>query len=87
MTTPIAATQNSDRNTKVAKKPTRQKQLYKMLTRKSGVTIAQLQQTFGWQPHTTRAAIYAQRKAGRVVDRAETDKGSIYRIVEMQGNQ
>ena len=82
MTKPNLPTQNSDRQTKVAKKLTRQKQLHKMLTRKSGVTIAQLQKTFGWQPHTARAAISAQRKAGRVVDRAETDKGSVYRIVE-----
>ena len=87
MTKPNLPTQNSDRQTKVAKKLTRQKQLYKLLTRKSGVTIAQLQKTFGWQPHTTRAAISAQRKAGCVVDRAETDKGSVYRIVEVQGTR
>ena len=87
MTTPNAATQSSKRTGKVANKLTRQKQLHTMLTRKSGVTIAQLQKTFGWQPHTARAAISAQRKAGCVVDRLETDKGSVYRIVEAQSTQ
>ena len=85
MTKPNTAIQSSKRTGKVAKKLTRQKQLHKLLTRKSGVTIAQLQKTFGWQPHTARAAISAQRKAGCVVDRVETDKGSVYRIVELQG--
>ena len=87
MITPNAAAKNSDRITKVAKKLTRHQQLRKLLTRKSGVTIAQLQNTFGWQPHTARAAISAQRKAGCVVDRAETEKGSVYRIVEVQGTR
>ncbi|MFC6637007.1 DUF3489 domain-containing protein [Sulfitobacter sp. JBTF-M27] len=71
----------------VVKKPTRQAQLHKLLTRKSGVTIAQLQKSFGWQPHTARAAISAQRKAGCVVARTVTDKGSVYRIVAGQGDR
>ena len=87
MTIPKATAQSSGKTAKVAKKLTRQKQLHKLLTRKSGVTIAQLQKTFGWQPHTARAAISAQRKAGCVVDRAETEKGSVYRIVEVQGTR
>ncbi|WP_170610833.1 DUF3489 domain-containing protein [Ruegeria arenilitoris] len=87
MTTPNAVAQSSARTTKFGKKLTRHKQLHRMLTRKSGVTIAQLQKTFGWQAHTARAAISAQRKAGYVVDRLETDKGSVYRIVEEQGTQ
>ena len=79
-----ATTQNSSRTGTAANKLTRQKQLYKMLTRQSGVTIAQLQKTFGWQPHTARAAISAQRKVGCVGDRVKTKTGSIYRIVEAQ---
>ncbi|MEM9912089.1 MAG: DUF3489 domain-containing protein [Pseudomonadota bacterium] len=81
------ATQGSKRTGRVANKPTRREQLHKMLTRKSGVTIAQLQKTFGWQPHSARAAISAQRKSGYVVDRMETDKGSIYRIAEKQATK
>lgn len=87
MTKPNAGPQRSTRNGQAANKLTRQKQLHKLLTRKSVVTIAQLQKTFGWQPHTARAAISTQRKAGCVVDRAETDKGSVYRIVEAQSTR
>ena len=65
-----------------AKKPTRQAQLRKMLTCKSGASIAQIQKAFGWQPHTVRAAISAQRKAGFEITRSDTDEGPVYRIVE-----
>ena len=62
-------------------KATRATQLRKMLTRKNGATIAQLQQAFAWQPHTARAAISSLRKAGAVVERTDAPKGSVYRIV------
>ena len=62
-------------------KATRSVQLHKLLARKSGVTLAQLQKTFGWQPHTARAAISAQRKAGCQIERSDSDKGSVYRVV------
>ena len=75
--------QNTPQNAKAARgKPTRGAQLRRLLKRKSGVTLAQLQTTFGWQAHTARAAISAQRKAGWVIDRSDSDKGSVYRIVE-----
>lgn len=66
----------------VKAKITRQTQLLKLLNRKSGVTIAQIQRAFGWQPHTARAAISTQRKAGFAIERSESDKGAVYRIVE-----
>lgn len=87
MTTLNSTIEKTARPKRAAAKQTRQKQLRKMLTRKSGVTIAQLQKTFGWQPHTARAAISAQRKAGCLVDRTETNKGSVYRIIEPEGTQ
>ena len=62
-------------------KATRSVQLHKLLARKSGVTLTQLQKTFGWQPHTARAAISAQRKAGYQIERSDSDKGSVYRVV------
>ncbi len=62
-------------------KPTRQEQLTKLLNRKSGASIAQIQKVFGWQPHTARAAISTLRKAGTVIERSDTDKGAVYRIV------
>lgn len=61
---------------------TRSAQLHKLLTRKSGVTVSQLQKAFGWQPHTARAAISAQRKAGYEIERSDSDKGSVYRVVK-----
>lgn len=62
-------------------RPTRQEQLSKLLKRKSGATISQLQSAFGWQPHTARAALSTLRKAGTAIERSETDKGSVYCIV------
>jgi hypothetical protein len=53
-----------------------------MLTRKNGATIAQIQLAFSWQPHSARAAISSLRKAGAVVERTDTPKGSVYRIVQ-----
>ena len=66
----------------IKSKPTRQQQLSKMLTRKSGATISQIQKTFGWQPHTARAALSALRKGGKAVERSTTEKGSLYRIAQ-----
>ena len=60
---------------------TRQAQLHRMLCRQSGATIVQIQKAFGWQPHTARAAISAQRKAGSVVVRRDGEKGPVYRII------
>ncbi|MEM9128433.1 MAG: DUF3489 domain-containing protein [Pseudomonadota bacterium] len=60
---------------------TRQQQLQKLLSRKSGATIAQVQKAFGWQPHSARAAISMMRKAGHTVERSGSDKGTVYRIV------
>lgn len=62
--------------------PNRQQQLVRLLDRKSGASIAQMQEAFGWQPHTARAAISTLRKAGFAVDRADTEKGAVYRVVE-----
>jgi Protein of unknown function (DUF3489) len=73
------------KNPKAAKpkstKVTRPAQLHKLLTRKSGATIAQIQNAFGWQPHTARAAISGLRKRGETVQRSDAAKGSVYRIL------
>ena len=69
-------------NAKAVKaRPARQEQLAKLLSHKNGATIAQMQKTFGWKPHTSRAAISTLRKAGFPVERTDTDKGAVYRIV------
>lgn len=61
---------------------TRQQQLAKLLERKSGATIQQIQAAFGWQPHTAQAAPSTLRKAGFAVVRADTDNGAVYRIAK-----
>jgi len=60
----------------------RPEQLRKLLRRKSGASIAELQEIFGWQPHTARAAISGLRKAGEAIERRSCGNGSIYRIVK-----
>ncbi|MFQ6552525.1 DUF3489 domain-containing protein [Aestuariibius insulae] len=62
-------------------KPTRSAPLTRLLRRKTGASMAQVQAAFGWQPHTVRAAISAQRKAGHWVERTPNDTGPVYRIV------
>ncbi|WP_424338021.1 DUF3489 domain-containing protein [Jannaschia helgolandensis] len=64
-----------------AAKTTRSAQLRKLLVRRNGVMIAQIQTAFEWQPHTARAAISGLRKRGEIIERSETAKGSVYRIV------
>lgn len=59
---------------------TRQQQLTKLLDRKSGASIAQIQKAFSWQPHTARAAISTLRKSGIAIERSETANGSVYCI-------
>ncbi|WP_424831400.1 DUF3489 domain-containing protein [Ruegeria sp.] len=61
---------------------TRQQQLQKLLSHKSGATIAQIQKAFDWQPHSARAAISVMRKAGHTIERSGSDKGTMYRIVK-----
>jgi len=60
----------------------RPEQLRKLLRRKSGASIAELQEIFGWQPHTARAAISGLRKAGEAIERHSVRNGSISRIVK-----
>ncbi len=62
-------------------KTTRPVQLRKLLTRKCGATIAQIQTAFGWQPHTARAALSGLRKRGEIIIRNEAPRGPVYRIV------
>ena len=87
MTVSEIAQEKSDGAGTAMRRPARQAQLRKMPSRKSGASIAQIQKALGWQPHTARAAISAQRKAGCEIARSDTDKGSVYRIVDQGGDQ
>ncbi|SEV91483.1 Protein of unknown function [Cognatiyoonia koreensis] len=58
-------------------------QLIKLLSRKSRADVVSISEKFGWQPHTTRAALSGLRKAGFDVAKENTGSGSPirYRIV------
>lgn len=81
--TDMTSSRAANAGIKPARKTTRREQLNKLLTRKSGATIAQIQKAFGWQRHTARAAISAQRKAGHTIERDDSGKGPVYRIVKV----
>lgn len=63
--------------------PSRRDQLLRMLSTKNGTDIAAISATFGWLPHTTRAALSGLRKAGYAVvtEKRSDGKPSRYRIV------
>jgi hypothetical protein len=47
------------------KGPSKKTQLIKLLSRKSGADAKAISAKFGWQPHTTRAALSGLRKVNR----------------------
>lgn len=53
-----------------------------LLKRVDGATLAQMVESTGWQPHTTRAALTALRKKGHVITKSERDGRTCYRIGE-----
>ena len=63
---------------------TKRDRLQARLEQGEGASLTQLEQEFGWQPHTVRAAISGLRKAGLEVQRETVDTASVYRIVTSQ---
>ncbi|MFD0916531.1 DUF3489 domain-containing protein [Pseudahrensia aquimaris] len=59
-----------------AERLTKKAQLVTLLQRKSGMTIAEASAKFGWQQHTTRAALTGLRKAGYSIELTKTGNGS-----------
>jgi predicted transcriptional regulator len=51
-----------------------------MLSRKNGVTIAELMAATGWLPHTTRATLSGLRKKGHSIVTDKTDDVTRYRM-------
>jgi hypothetical protein len=52
----------------------------KMLSRKNGVTIAELMAATGWLPHTTRATLSGLRKKGHSIATDKTNDVTRYRM-------
>lgn len=61
---------------------TKKAQLIRMLNRKAGADVATISAKFGWQSHTTRAALTGLRKSGYsiVSEKAGPGQPSRYRI-------
>jgi hypothetical protein len=71
--TPPVATARSAANSAVAKK---------LLARARGATIAEIQASTSWQPHSARAFLSGLRKAGRTLAKEERKSGETsYRLV------
>ena len=51
-----------------------------LLQRDHGATLAELVESTGWLPHTTRAALTGLRKKGHAIDKFKRDDVTCYRI-------
>jgi predicted ArsR family transcriptional regulator len=60
---------------------TKSEDLRKLLSRRNGATVAQVQKQMGWQPHTVRAAISRLRTAGVSVELDRSGKLARYRLL------
>ena len=88
MTDTAVASSQAEPTTKPRKNgSTRAKQLTKMLSHRTGVTIEQMQLAFGWQPHSAWAALSGLRETGLEIDRTGSKHGAIYRIAADAADQ
>ena len=64
-------------------KTTKQDAVIKLLKRRQGATVDQIQQATSWQPHSVRAALTGLRRKGHGIARGKNAKGvTIYKIAE-----
>ena len=59
--------------------------LRKLLARRTGATVVQIQKQLGWQPHTIRAAISRLRSSGVTVELDRSGRVARYRIMPREG--
>jgi Protein of unknown function (DUF3489) len=62
---------------------TKQARVLALLRRPSGVTIATVTRSTGWQPHTVRGFLAAvvRKKLGLRLESEKTDRERVYRII------
>ncbi|SLN61825.1 hypothetical protein ROA7450_03221 [Roseovarius albus] len=60
---------------------TKTENLQNLLSRPTGVTIAQIQKCFNWQPHSVRAAISRLRQPGVTIELDRPDEATRYRLL------
>jgi hypothetical protein len=57
--------------------------IIRLINRKSGAALNQLQEATGWKPHSVRAALTGLRKKGHEITRDKNRKGvTIYSIAD-----
>lgn len=59
--------------------------LRKLLARRTGATVVQIQMQLGWQPHTIRAAISRLRSSDVPVELDRSGRVARYRIMSGEG--
>ncbi|MDU8926283.1 DUF3489 domain-containing protein [Alisedimentitalea sp. MJ-SS2] len=72
------------RSARSAPKP-KTEMLRKLLARRTGATVVQIQKQLGWQPHTIRAAISRLRSSGVPVELDRSGRVARYRIMPGEG--
>ncbi|MEP5937353.1 MAG: DUF3489 domain-containing protein [Erythrobacter sp.] len=61
--------------------PTKTQIVEKLLRRRSGASIADIQEQTNWKPHSVRAFLSGLRSKGSVIEReVHKSKGSVYRV-------
>lgn len=55
-------------------------QVFVLLGRKQGATLAEITELTGWLPHTARAALTGLRKKGQTITKAKRDEVTTYSI-------
>jgi hypothetical protein len=58
--------------------------LHKLLSRRNGATVAQIQKCMIWQPHTVRAAISRLRTSGVTIELDRSGKVARYRAMSAE---
>jgi hypothetical protein len=62
-------------------RPSKIATVIELLSREGGASSAELIETTGWLPHTTRAALTGLRKKGHAIERTRAGDTTRYRIV------
>jgi hypothetical protein len=63
---------------------TKTEALRKLLLRRKGATVAQIQKCLIWQPHTVRAAISRLRTSGVTIELDRSGRVARYRALSME---
>jgi len=63
---------------------TKSDDLCRLLSRRNGATVVQIQKKLGWQPHTVRAAISRLKSSGLTIDLDRSGEVARYRVASGQ---